>query len=177
MQRPLRVRDVMYAFLFARIKAGDRVLDAGCGDGALALAITRRIPKATVVGIEPDRALARHANQRFRRAGCAGRVRCRRGDAEDARLLFGRRRFECAIVHNAFHEFWRPVAALRSIRAALKPGGLLLIAELAPRFGETVDDCPRYSREKLREFATRAGFRRCTAALRHPNAILLRAEA
>jgi ubiquinone/menaquinone biosynthesis C-methylase UbiE len=44
----------------AEIRAGQRVLDLGCGTGALSLAIKRRHPEAHVIGVDPDpKALAR----------------------------------------------------------------------------------------------------------------------
>ena len=38
----------------ARIQAGHRLLDIGCGTGTFAIAIKRRYPDVQVVGLDPD---------------------------------------------------------------------------------------------------------------------------
>lgn len=152
-------REAIDAFLLRSIRPKSCVLDVGCGYGETALLIARRVPCTTVEAVDIDAASARRTNHRFRRVRGVRRIRCRRGGAEELPRMFGRGRFDCAVVRNAFHELWRPVEALRAVRAVLKPGGALLIAEFTPGEGERVDDCPRYSLKKIVELAERAGFR------------------
>lgn len=162
-------------FLLRHIRPKSTVLDVGCGRGATALMITRRVAGVRVEGVERDRTRADAANRRFRRAGRTDALNCREGDATELRRIFGRTRFDVALADNAFHEFWHPVTALREIRAILKPRGTLLLAELTPKAGEAVDDCPRYSRRKILEFLARAKFRPVSSAER-ASAILIRAQ-
>jgi len=46
---------------FARLADARRVLDVGCGTGALAVAILEQAPQAEVVGIDPSAAFVEHA--------------------------------------------------------------------------------------------------------------------
>jgi SAM-dependent methyltransferase len=48
-------------FFVDRISAGSRVLDIGCGYGAVARSIAMRVPDSTVVGVELDRGRLSHA--------------------------------------------------------------------------------------------------------------------
>jgi SAM-dependent methyltransferase len=110
----------------------------------------------------------------FRRLAANAALRCHEADVDELVMLFGRRRFDCAVSNNSFHEFWRPVRALREVRAVLKPSGTLLLAELTPKAGEAVDNCPRHSREKIVELLPRGGFAVRSAATRS-GTILIRA--
>jgi magnesium-protoporphyrin O-methyltransferase len=80
-------RDAMRSTLLAWLPAdltGRRVLDAGCGTGALALAVARR--GAYVVAIDLSPQLVRLAQERTAHAAGAGRVEFRVGDMLDASL-------------------------------------------------------------------------------------------
>src|SRR5512147_1850064 len=65
----------------AKLAAGQRVLDLGCGTGALTLTAKRAQPGIEIVGVDPDaRALAR-ARHKAERAGLAIRFEQGFGDA------------------------------------------------------------------------------------------------
>jgi SAM-dependent methyltransferase len=94
-------------------RAGERILDLGCGDGVL----TERIAAAgaQVTGLEPD-------------AGMAARARDR-GLAileQDAHAPFGSEAYDAVFSNAALHWMRDPPAVLRNIRAALRPGGRLV---------------------------------------------------
>ena len=173
--RPASAGGVINSFLTRNIRPESAVLDVGCGYGESALLISRRVPGVTVDAVDIDGPSVERANRRFRRAPSHATLRCHKADVRELGRLFGRRRFDYAVCNNSFHEFWGPVRALREIRAVLKPGGQLLLAELTPHAGERVDDCPRHSREKIVELLRRAGFRRIAARILSPGAILIRA--
>jgi SAM-dependent methyltransferase len=59
----------------AQVRAGDRFLDLGCGDGRVLVAAARR--GAKVRGVEIDEALAGQARERLATAGLAGEVEVR----------------------------------------------------------------------------------------------------
>lgn len=173
--RPASAGGVINPFLLRHVRPGSTVLDVGCGYGESALLIARRVPRVTVEAVDVDAPSVHRANRRFRRAPANAALRCRQADVTELVKLFGRRRFDYAVSNNSFHEFWGPIRALRQIRAVLKPGGTLLLAELTPSAGEAVDDCSRHSRGKLVELVQHAGFAVRSAITRHPGIILIRA--
>lgn len=69
-------------FLAAAVPAmpGDRVLDIGCGVGAAALCLARRVPDTAIAGIERERDLVRLASQNVVLNNLRGRVSAMEGD-------------------------------------------------------------------------------------------------
>ncbi|GIE78878.1 hypothetical protein Aph02nite_48280 [Actinoplanes philippinensis] len=53
----------------AAVRAGQRVLEIGCGTGNLLTALARRTPGIDAVGIDPDRAALRRAHRKAQRGG------------------------------------------------------------------------------------------------------------
>lgn len=53
----------------AGLKAGERILDVGCGTGSLAVRLAQEAPGAEVVGIDPDPDVLRRARQKAERRG------------------------------------------------------------------------------------------------------------
>jgi cyclopropane fatty-acyl-phospholipid synthase-like methyltransferase len=110
---------------------GMRVLEIGCGPGAAAREVARRIGDGHVLAIDRSaRAIAQA------RAGCAaeiaaGRLSLRQVAAEEFALLTGEAPFDLAFaVRVGALDGRHPEAgqrALARIRAALAPGGRLLI--------------------------------------------------
>jgi trans-aconitate methyltransferase len=89
-------------------KPGERVLDVGCGDGALTASIVAR--GADVVGIDSSRSLVEAARAR----GVDARV-------IDVYALPFRGEFDAAFSNAALHWMREPDLALASIARALKP--------------------------------------------------------
>jgi trans-aconitate methyltransferase len=91
-------------------QAGERILDLGCGDGAL----TRRLGEvgATVVGVDSSAEMVAAA----RALGLQARVMS--GEA----LAF-EREFDAVFSHAALHWMLRPERAIAGVWRALKPGG------------------------------------------------------
>lgn len=91
-------------------KPGERVLDVGCGDGALTASIVAR--GADVVGVDSSRALIEAARAR----GIDARV-------IDVYALPFRDEFDGAFSNAALHWMREPDLALENIARALKPRG------------------------------------------------------
>ncbi|GAA3123377.1 class I SAM-dependent methyltransferase [Planomonospora alba] len=172
----------------ARLKTAPRprIADVGCGQGWSTLALARAFPHAEVEGIDLDEASIAEAREQAARAGLAGRVRL---TCADAASLAGAGPYDLVLILEALHDFPRPVEALRAVRAALAPGGAVLVADerVADRFtapgdkvermmyGWSVTHClPTQLVERpsaatgtvlragaLRAYAAEAGFRRC----------------
>ena len=112
------------------VRAGDRVLDVGCGSGVFLRVVTDLSARA--YGLDASRALLRAARARVPEADL------RLGDAE--RLPHGDDFFDLVTGFNSFFFADDMVAALREARRVAKPGATVLIqvwgrperCELAP---------------------------------------------
>ncbi|MDV9170848.1 methyltransferase domain-containing protein [Streptomyces sp. W16] len=113
-------------------RAGDRVLDVGCGTGYLTRRMADRVgPDGAVTGVDPSPPVldyARHKKQRPGSAPCA----YREGIAESLELPDAS--FDTVVTSLMLHhlpEELRP-AALREMHRVLRPGGRLLVVEFRP---------------------------------------------
>jgi ubiquinone/menaquinone biosynthesis C-methylase UbiE len=105
------------------VRKGDRVLDVGCGFGDTAIRLARMVgPKGEVVGIDCCDAFLDHARKDVAASGLTN-IDLMRGDAEIA-LPADAYDFVFARFGTMF--FANPVAGLRNMRRALKPGGRMV---------------------------------------------------
>lgn len=100
--------------------AGRRILDVGCGAGALTLAAARRGGQG--LGVDISAPLIEAARARADRLGLAT-ARFVQADAQTHR--FEAESFDALISRFGVMFFADPAAAFRSLRAALRPGGRL----------------------------------------------------
>lgn len=109
----------------ARLEAGARVADVGCGSGTAALAMASAYPKATVIGYDVDpRAIAR-ARDRAEQSGLDN-VSIELMPA--AEIPAG---FDLITTFDVVHDLPDPVEVLGRIRTALSDGGTYLMMEPA----------------------------------------------
>lgn len=102
------------------VRKGDRVLDVGCGFGDTAIKLANLVgPTGYVVGIDCCDAFLDYARKDAEEKGITN-VSFQRGDAEIA-LPVNEYDFVFARFGTMF--FTNPVAAMRNMRLALKPGG------------------------------------------------------
>jgi SAM-dependent methyltransferase len=106
----------------AGLRAGDRVLDVGCGCGGTVLDVADAVgPTGRVVGVDISKPMLDRAAQRVARAGFAERVTLRCEDAQTA--AFAPASFERIVSRFGVMFFADPVAAFANLRRALVPGG------------------------------------------------------
>jgi hypothetical protein len=116
-----------------RLEAGGRALDVGCGSGRVAIALAKAYPKAEIVGLDPDAGSIRAAESAAHEAGLAGRPRFVAARTDTLERGDG---FDLVTAFDCVHDFARPEATLREMRALLKPGGTLFVME--PKAGDSL---------------------------------------
>ena len=123
----------------ARLSPSARVVEIGCGSGALALALGRAVPEGEVVALDISAPLLGRARMRRDAAGLAN-LTFREADAQTA-VLPGP--FDLAISSFGMMFFEEPVAAFTNIRRAMQPDGRLLFATFAAPAGNPWFGIPR----------------------------------
>lgn len=98
----------------------ERVLDVGCGDGKITARIAKAVPAGSVVGVDPSHDMIRFASGNFGSAEYPNL----RFEVGDVRALPYREEFDLVVSFNALHWVPEQEQALRSIRKALRSGGL-----------------------------------------------------
>jgi len=99
----------------AGLSAGDRVLDVGCGPGALTAQLVDRVGLGQVEAVDPSATFVEAARARF--PGLAVRL----APAED--LPFGDDVFDAALAQLVVHFMADPVAGLREMGRVVRAGG------------------------------------------------------
>ena len=117
---------------------GGAVLDLGCGTGWSSIALAEAFPRATVRGVDLDEASVAEATEHAAGHGLSGRVTFTRGDAADPGVSgpHDSGPYDLVCLFEALHDMADPVAALRSAREVLAPGGAVLVGDekVAPEF-------------------------------------------
>ena len=102
------------------VRAGDRVLDVGCGWGDTAMKLARIVgPEGEVVAIDCCDAFLTNAQADLEATGLTN-VTFLRGDAE---VALPKGQFDFVFSRFGTMFFANPVAGLRNMRRALRPGG------------------------------------------------------
>ena len=101
----------------ARLQPGQRVLDVGCGPGALTAQLVERLGPHAVVAVDPSGPFVAAARARF------PDVDVRSATAEQ--LPFPDDSFDAALAQLVVHFMTDPVAGLREMARVTRPGGLV----------------------------------------------------
>jgi SAM-dependent methyltransferase len=102
---------------FAGVAAGMRVLDVGCGPGALTAELVRRLGADNVAAADPSESFVAAARERY------PGVDVKRAAAEE--LPFGDGEFDAALAQLVVHFMRDPVAGLRESARVVRPGGVV----------------------------------------------------
>ena len=120
--------------LLAKLEAGARVAELGCGGGNLLVALARSFPRSRFDGFEVSDAALEHAAARVARSGLANAsVR----DARDEPLDRAAERdpYDIIVTFDVLHDAATPADLIRQARAALRPDGVWLLADVAGEDG------------------------------------------
>jgi SAM-dependent methyltransferase len=102
---------------FASVAAGQRVLDVGCGPGALTAELVGRLGPAAVSAVDPSRPFVAAARERH------PGVSVQRAAAEE--LPFEDRAFDAALAQLVVHFMADPVAGLREMARVTREDGVV----------------------------------------------------
>ena len=109
-----------------RVAGGERVLEIGCGTGAVTLPLATAVgEQGQVVAVDISESMLNSARQSLGEAGVQN-VTLRLGDAQV--MALEPRSFDVATSRMGVMFFADPIAAFRNIGSALKPGGRLIFA-------------------------------------------------
>ena len=109
----------------ARLKAGAKVADIGCGHGASTIIMAQAYPTSTFVGYDYHEPSIEQARKSAKAAGVADRASFEVARAQD----FPGEGYDLVAIFDALHDMGDPVGAAAHVRKALKPDGSWLIVE------------------------------------------------
>jgi SAM-dependent methyltransferase len=112
----------------AALARGGRAADVGCGHGASTILLAQAFPAARLVGLDSHAGSIAIARRRAASAGVADRVRFEVASAQALPEVAGVD-LDLICFMDAFHDLGDPVTAARAARAALDPGGAVLLVE------------------------------------------------
>jgi 2-polyprenyl-3-methyl-5-hydroxy-6-metoxy-1,4-benzoquinol methylase len=118
----------------ARLEAGARVVDVGCGSGVALLEMAGAYPASQFEGYDPSRHAIGQAAEKVRERGLTNVAL----HQAPARELPSRPIYDLVLTFDCIHDMPRPAEAIAAIRAAIKPDGTWLIKDL--RSGRTWAD-------------------------------------
>ena len=184
----------------ARLKAGARVADVGCGHGASTIIMAEANPSSTFVGFDYHEPSIEHARNAAKDAGLGDRVSFEVARAQD----FPGTDYDLVAMFDCLHDMGDPAGAAAHVRSSLKPDGTWLIVE--PFANDRLEDnlnpigrifysastfiCTPASRsqevgaclgaqageQRLREVVTQGGFKRFRRAAETPFNLVLEAR-
>ncbi len=111
--------------LQAKLTAGAKVADVGCGHGASTLVMAEAFPKSRFIGFDNHGPSIEVARQRAQKAGLADRVRFEVASAVD----FPGKDYDLIAHFDCLHDLGNPVGAARQAKQALAKGGVWMLVE------------------------------------------------
>jgi SAM-dependent methyltransferase len=118
----------------AKLHAGAKVADVGCGHGASTILMARAFPNSTFTGSDYHPESIRIARERAEAAGVGDRVTFEVASAQD----FSGTGYDLVTMFDCLHDMGDPVGAARHVRDAVARDGTWMIVE--PMAGDHVED-------------------------------------
>lgn len=118
----------------AKLRAGARVADVGCGHGASTILMAQAFPNSVFTGSDYHPESVRIARERAEDAGVADRVTFEVASAKD----FSGTGYDLVTMFDCLHDMGDPVGAAKHVRDAVAADGTWMIVE--PMAGDRVED-------------------------------------
>jgi ubiquinone/menaquinone biosynthesis C-methylase UbiE len=109
----------------AKLAAGGRVADVGCGLGSSSVLLAQAYPRTTVVGSDYHPRSIELARKQAAEAGVSDRVSFEVAAAQ----TFSGSGYDLVMMLDCLHDMGDPVGAARRVREALAPDGTWLVVE------------------------------------------------
>ena len=109
----------------ARLEAGGRVADVGCGHGASSIIMAQAFPRATITGFDYHPASIQAARQAADKAGVGDRL----SFEVTAAKAYPGTGYDLVTFFDCLHDMGDPVGAARHVRQSLAPGGVWMLVE------------------------------------------------
>jgi 2-polyprenyl-3-methyl-5-hydroxy-6-metoxy-1,4-benzoquinol methylase len=118
----------------AKLEAGARVADVGCGYGASTILMAKAYPKSAFVGYDYHRDSIEQAIKSAKREGLADRVKFEVSPAKE----YPGREYDLVTFFDCLHDMGDPVGAAKHVLRSLEPDGTWMIVE--PFANERIED-------------------------------------
>jgi SAM-dependent methyltransferase len=118
----------------ARLRAGARVADIGCGHGASTILMAEAYPASTFVGFDYHPRSIERARERAAEAGIGDRVRFEVASAKE----YPGKDYDLVAFFDSLHDMGDPIGAASHVRRSLRGDGTWMIVE--PRAGDRVEE-------------------------------------
>ena len=118
----------------AKLKAGGKVADIGCGHGSSTIIMAQAYPKSRLWGFDNHEKSIETARQRAQDAGVSDRVAFEAANASD----FPDQQYDMIAFFDCLHDMGDPVGACKRAAEVLAPDGSALMVE--PMAGNSVEE-------------------------------------
>lgn len=124
------LQDAMAARALAAVtlRGDERVVDVGCGDGRVTAALADRLPRGSVLGVDPSPRMLAVARTRVGARTNLAVVPGRAEQLAEAGVAAGSA--DLVVSFNALHWASDPAAALAQVARAVRPGGAVLLLQV-----------------------------------------------
>jgi SAM-dependent methyltransferase len=109
----------------AKLKAGARVADIGCGHGSSTLLMAKSYPQSKFFGFDYHKRSVEKARKKAKEAGVADRVTFEVAPAKD----FPGKDYDLVAFFDCLHDMGDPVGAAKHVKKTLAKGGTWMIVE------------------------------------------------
>lgn len=117
--------DSAAAYLASELRPGLRVLDVGCGPGTITVDLARRVAPGRVIGLDAEPSVLKVARANAASAGVTN-VEFMTGSVYDlTEVIRAEGPFDVVHAHQVLLHLADPIAGLRQMLQATRPGGLL----------------------------------------------------